>query len=159
MENIKRTMKQSLYALLIAGMIGSVSACSSNEREKNIDTSSSTNTAKAYENDNDAETTEIDKNAWMQERDTYVSTQRATLKRIDNDIDSWQSKMEGKKNAAMNEGMKSLKIKRDQFEDKLNEIETSTEENWTRMRNELDESAMELESTHKAFTKEYGKNS
>jgi flagellar biosynthesis GTPase FlhF len=152
-------MKQSLYALLIAGMIGSVSACSSNEREKDIDTSSSTNTAKAHENDNDAETTDIDNNAWMQERDTYVSSQRATLKRIDTDIESWKNKMEGKKNAAMSEGMKSLEIKRDQFEEKLNEMETSTEENWTRMRSELDESATELESTHKAFTKEYGNNS
>jgi predicted restriction endonuclease len=155
MENIRKNMKQSLYALLIAGTIGSISACS-NER-KNVDTSSSTNTA--YEGGVDAETVDRAENTWMKERDTYVSTQRTTLERIDADMKSWKNNMEAKGNAAMKEGMKSLQLKRDQFEDQLNEIEQSTEENWTRVRSELDEKALELERTHEAFTKEYGKNS
>jgi len=165
MENIKYNIKQSLYALLIVGMIGGASACSSNEN-KDVDTSSSTNTARAYERDEnaatdaDAETMEdMDESSWMRERDTYVSSHRTTLERIDKDMEMWKNKMEGKSNAAMKEGMKSLQTKRDQFEDGLNEMEQSTEENWTRMRNELDEKALELKRTHEAFTNEYGKNS
>jgi archaellum component FlaC len=63
--------------------------------------------------------------------------------------------MSGKTKSAMNESINSLKMKRDRFEDKLNEMEQSTEENWTRMRNELDESATELDRTYDAFDKEY----
>lgn len=156
MENIKRNIKQGLYALLIAGMMGSISACSSNDSKKEVDTSANTNTGKAYNGDSDAETMEMDKSSWMRERDTYVSSHRTTLDRIDDDMEMWKNKIENNGNAAMKEGMKSLQTKRDQFEDKLNGMEQSTEENWTRMRSELDEKAVELESTHEAFIKEYG---
>jgi DNA anti-recombination protein RmuC len=162
MRNLTKNMKQSVYALLIAGMIGSVSACSSNEKKDNIDTSSSTNTGQAYEGGSDAETMDVDKNSWMRERDTYVSKHRTTLDRIDRDMESWKSSADSKStkaNAAMQEGMKSLKLKKDQLETSLNDLEQSSEENWTRMRSEVDEKAMELERTHEAFSKQYGKNS
>jgi hypothetical protein len=50
-------------------------------------------------------------------------------------------------------------LKKDQLETSLNDLEQSSEENWTRMRSEVDEKAMELERTHEAFSKQYGKNS
>jgi DNA anti-recombination protein RmuC len=164
MEDIKRNIKNGLYALLIAGMIGGTSACSNNKQKDTVDTSSSTNTGQAYEKGSDAETMDMDTEAgsWMRERDTYVSKHRATLDKIENDMETWKSSMDSKSskaNAAMKESMKSLKMKKDQFENSLNDMEQSSEENWTRMRSQVDEKAMELERTHEAFTKEYGKNS
>jgi hypothetical protein len=156
MEHIKNNLRKGLYALLIAGMIGSVSACDSSK--KNTDTSSSTNTGRAYDGGTDAETMDVDKNSWMRERDTYVSTHRDRITKIDRTIEEREKEMKnmsGKTKSAMNESINSLKMKRDRFEDKLNEMEQSTEENWTRMRNELDESATELDRTYDAFDKEY----
>lgn len=92
MENLRKDIKNTLYALLIAGMVGGVSACGNNERT-NTDTSSSTNTGRAYEGGSDAETMEMDENSWMKDRDTYVSDNRAKLDKIDRDIEAREREM------------------------------------------------------------------
>jgi hypothetical protein len=158
MENIRKDLKNTVYALLIAGMVGGVSACGTERKADDA-----TNTGRAYEKENstlesDAETTEMGENAWMRERNDYVTKHRERIDEIDRTIEERERQMKtmsGKAKSKMNEGINSLKMKRDRFDSRLNELEQSTEENWTRMRNELDESATELDRTFDTFEKEY----
>ncbi len=162
MDNIVSNMRHTLCALMMAAMVSGVSSCS-NDR-KDTDTSSSTNTSKAYEKQadasaaNDAETMDADANAWMQQRDQYVTKHRETLDKIDNKIAEAEKSMKAKNTksqSAMKESINSLKLKRDQFEDKLKNVEQSTQANWTQMQQEVDEKATELNLTYEAFDKQY----
>lgn len=163
MERMIKNMKHNVFTLLIAGMIGGVSACSNDKRD--TETSSSTNTAKAYNEsdaetmDNDAETMNTTESSWMKEMDQYVAEHIATIDKIDKEIEEREKEMEkmgSKSKSAMKESINSLKLKRDQFEDKLNNVSQATQSDWMEMKKDVDEKASELNLTYEAFDKQYG---
>jgi predicted nucleic acid-binding Zn-ribbon protein len=160
MENIIKNKKNAFHTLLMIGLIGWMSACNSDPK---TDTSDQTNTARAYENDADAAATELetDANAWMQEIDNFVSTNREIGTRIDNDLKTYESKLESmdtKSRKAMQESINSLRIKRKNLDTKLQSLENASEDSWAQMKQDVTDAGTELESTWDAFDKQYSRN-
>jgi hypothetical protein len=160
METIIKNTKTSFHTLLMIGLVGWMSACNSDPK---TDTSDQTNTAKAYENEADAETSEmeVDENAWMQERDEFVTSSREVGTRIDSDLKAYESKMasmDNKTRKAMQEGINSLRLKRKNLDTKLESLENATAETWANMKQEVTEANTELENTWDAFDKQYSQN-
>lgn len=159
MEMLKRNAKHTFHTLLMIGIIGWMSACDSN-REKNS-ASTNTNTKEAYNGDADAETMEADDNAWMNERDEFVTRNREIGTRIDRDLEGYEgrmSTMDNKSRKAMQESINSLRVKRRNLDSKLSEMEGSTQETWSDMKQGVSDAGTELESTWDAFDKQYSKN-
>jgi hypothetical protein len=136
-----------------------MSACDSNR--KNDSASTNTNTKEAYNGDSDAESMEADGNAWMRERDDFVARNREIGTRIDRDIESYEgrmSTMDAKSRKAMQESINSLRVKRRNLDSKLSDLENSTQETWSDMKQGVSDAGTELESTWGAFDKQYNKN-
>jgi septal ring factor EnvC (AmiA/AmiB activator) len=158
MENIMKQVKTAFHALLIVGMMGWMSACDNNRKN---DTADKTNTNEAYETDADAETYEMgedDASVWMRERDDMVTRQREMSNRIDRDLKTYESKMasiDNKSRKAMQESINSLRIKRDNLDNKIEQMENATADSWAEMKQDVTEAGTELENTWDAFDNEY----
>jgi hypothetical protein len=158
MENVTKQVKNAFHALLIVSVMGWMSAC---DTDRKGDTADKTNTNEAYENDADAETYEMDEddaNVWMRERDDLVMSQREISNRIDRDLQTYENKMasmDNKTRKAMQESINSLRIKRDNLDNKIEQMENATADTWAEMKQEVSEAGTELENTWDAFDKEY----
>lgn len=148
-----RNVKNAFHTLLMIGMIGFMSACGEDSRK---DTSDQTNTNDAYQSD--AETVEADADAWMSERDNFVTTNREIGTRIDRDLQTYESRMstmDDKSRKSMQESINSLRIKRRNLDDKLKDMEGATKDNWADMKQGVSDAGTELEKTWDAFDKQY----
>lgn len=157
METLNKKIKNSLYALIVVGMMGSISACDNNRRN---DTTRATETeVRDDASVSDAEVIDNDENAWMRERDAFVTTNRERATRIDSEIAERERDMEklsGKSRSAMQESINSLKVKRKNLDGELNKVGEASRETWQDMKNGVSEASEELEKSWEAFEKEYG---
>ena len=155
MEIVNNKIKKALYGLMIVSMVGGVSACDNN-RGNDMSRATDTEAVGDRDLDNDAETVEMDENAWMRERDRFIATNREIESRIDKEIAERERDMEklgNKSKAAMKESINSLKIKRNKLDTKLNNLGEASQEAWQDMKNEVSEASTELEKSWEAFEK------
>jgi hypothetical protein len=156
MEVLNKKIKNALYSLVIIGMMGSISACDNNRTTDSANTNDTEMRNDALEND--AEVMDMDENAWMQKRDDFVTEQRDLSMKMENAIAAQERELEGvsdKSSAAINESIKSLKIKKKNLDDKLDEVSQASRENWQDTRNDISEASTELQKSWEAFEKEY----
>lgn len=147
MNEIKEMLKPAFHYILMFGIVASLSACGSENREAEYDAE---------------ETTTIDEDmnegSWMNERDGLVTDYRNKMTEWDNKRNEWNKELEGM-NATerdeWNNKFSEWEKERGEFETELNEFERSGEEQYGKSKSGLTDRYNELERDWGNFENEF----